>query len=167
MGAASYVAKLREIVIETGESVVVNVQELLAGGGGLLLVLMTLMQIAPVKINPWSWLARAIGRAVNAEVIKKLDDHITMDDRRTADGHRARILHFNNELLRDIGHTQEEFFEVLAEIDAYEDYCREHPEYPNNRAVLAIENIQEVYKERLKKHDFLQVSSAPRKEQMP
>nr|WP_325229177.1 hypothetical protein [uncultured Oscillibacter sp.] len=144
-----------------------NVQELLAGGGGLLLVLMTLMQIAPVKINPWSWLARAIGRAVNAEVIKKLDDHITMDDRRTADGHRARILHFNNELLRDIGHTQEEFFEVLAEIDAYEDYCREHPEYPNNRAVLAIENIQEVYKERLKKHDFLQVSSAPRKEQMP
>ena len=144
-----------------------NVQELLAGGGGLLLVLMTLMQIAPVKINPWSWLARAIGRAVNAEVIKKLDDHITMDDQRTADGHRARILHFNNELLRDIGHTQEEFFEVLAEIDAYEDYCREHPEYPNNRAVLAIENIQEVYKERLKKHDFLQVSSAPRKEQMP
>ena len=144
-----------------------NVQELLAGGGGLLLVLMTLMQIAPVKINPWSWLARAIGRAVNAEVIKKLDDHITMDDRRSADGHRARILHFNNELLRDIGHTQEEFFEVLAEIDAYEDYCREHPEYPNNRAVLAIENIQEVYKERLKKHDFLQVSSAPRKEQMP
>ena len=144
-----------------------NVQELLAGGGGLLLVLMTLMQIAPVKINPWSWLARAIGRAVNAEVIKKLDDHITMDDRRTADGHRARILQFNNELLRDIGHTQEEFFEVLAEIDAYEDYCREHPEYPNNRAVLAIENIQEVYKERLKKHDFLQVSSAPRKEQMP
>ena len=144
-----------------------NVQELLAGGGGLLLVLMTLMQIAPVKINPWSWLARAIGRAVNAEVIKKLDDHITMDDRRTADGHRARILHFNNELLRDIGHTQEEFFEVLAEIDAYEKYCREHPEYPNNRAVLAIENIQEVYKERLKKHDFLQVSSAPRKEQMP
>ena len=144
-----------------------NVQELLAGGGGLLLVLMTLMQIAPVKINPWSWLARAIGRAVNAEVIKKLDDHITMDDRRTADGHRARILHFNNELWRDIGHTQEEFFEVLAEIDAYEDYCREHPEYPNNRAVLAIGNIQEVYKERLKKHDFLQVSSAPRKEQMP
>lgn len=144
-----------------------NAQELLAGGGGLLLVLMTLVQIAPVKVNPWSWLAGAIGRAVNAEVIKKLDDHITMDDRRTADGHRARILHFNNELLRDIGHTQEEFFEVLSEIDAYEDYCREHPEYPNNRAVLAIDNIREVYKERLKKHDFLQVSSVPRQEQTP
>lgn len=126
----------------------------------MLLALMTLVQVAPVKADPWSWLARTIGRAINAEVIKKLDAHITMDDRRTADGHRARILHFNNELLRDIGHTQEEFFEVLTEIDAYEEYCREHPEYPNNRAVLAIYNIREVYKERLKKHDFLQVNSA-------
>lgn len=142
-----------------------ELKDILAGGGGLLLVLMTLVQIAPVKINPWSWLARAIGRAVNAEVIKKLDDHITMDDRRTADGHRTRILHFNNEMLRDINHTKEEFTEVLAEIDAYEKYCREHPEYPNNRAVLAIENIREVYKERLKLHDFLQESSAARQEQ--
>ena len=142
-----------------------ELKDILAGGGGLLLVLMTLVQIAPVKINPWSWLARAIGRAVNAEVIKKLDDHITMDDRRTADGHRTRILHFNNEMLRDINHTKEEFTEVLAEIDADEKYCREHPEYPNNRAGLAIENIREVYKERLKLHDFLQESSAARQEQ--
>ena len=143
-----------------------SIQEIFASGGGVLVIAMTLVQIAPVKINPWSWLARTIGRAVNAEVIKKLDDHITMDDRRCADGHRTRILHFNNELLRDINHTKEEFTEVLAEIDAYEEYCREHPEYPNNRAVLAIENIREVYKERQRKHDFLQESSAARQEHM-
>ena len=141
-----------------------TMQEIVRGGGGLLLVLMTLVQIAPVKVNPWSWLARAIGRAINAEVIKKLDDHITMDDRRCADGHRARILHFNNELLRSIDHTEEEFNEVLAEIDAYEGYCRDHPDYPNNRAVLAIENIRDTYKDRLKKHDFLQASSDTRQE---
>lgn len=132
-----------------------KIQEILIDGGISLLALMTLVQIAPVKINPWSWLARAIGRAVNAEVIEKLNAHITMDDRRTADGHRTRILHFNNELLRSIDHTEEEFNEVLTEIDAYEEYCREHPEYPNNRAVLAVENIRITYKERLKKHDFL------------
>ena len=143
-----------------------SVQEILTGGGGLLLVLMTLIQVAPVKINPWSWLAKAIGKAMGIEAIeKKLDAHIDMDDRRTADGHRARILHFNNELLRNIGHTKEEFIEALTEIDAYEKYCDKHPEYPNNRAVLAIENIREVYKERLKRHDFLQESSAARKEQ--
>ena len=144
-----------------------SVQEILAGSGGLVLVLLTLVQIAPVKLNPWSWLARMVGKAINAEVEKelceikeKLDEHITMDDRRTADGHRARILHFNNELLRDLGHTKEEFIEILAEIDAYELYCAAHPDYPNNRAVLAIENIREIYKERLKKHDFLREGSA-------
>ena len=143
-----------------------SVQEILTGGGGLLLVLMTLIQVAPVKINPWSWLAKAIGKAMGIEAIeKKLDAHIDMDDRRTADGHRARILHFNNELLRNIGHTKEELIEALTEIDAYEKYCDKHPEYPNNRAVLAIENIREVYKERLKKHDFLREGSADRGEE--
>lgn len=139
-----------------------DLKEIFMGGGGVLVVLLTLVQIAPVKINPWSAIAKAVGRAVNADVAKelceikkKLNDHVTMDDRRTADGHRTRILHFNNELLRSIDHTEEEFNEVLAEIDAYEEYCEEHPEYPNNRAVLAIENIRSNYKERLQKHDFL------------
>lgn len=144
-----------------------STQELLAGGGGLLMILMTLIQIAPVKFNPWSALAKAIGKAINADISrrldaieKKLDSHIIMDDRRTADNRRAQILHFNNELLRPINHTKEEFVEVLAKIDDYERYCEEHPDYPNNRAVLAIENIREVYKERLKKRDFLQESHA-------
>lgn len=146
-----------------------TIQEIAGGGGCLLLALMTLVQIAPIKINPWSWLAKTVGKAVNADmsgrldgIAAKLDGHIEMDDRRTADGHRAQILHFNNELLRPINHTKEEFIEILTQIDVYEKYCETHPEYPNNRAVLAIENIREVYKERLKKRDFLQESGSAR-----
>jgi len=140
-----------------------SITNIMKGGGRLVLVVLTIVQLAPIQINPWSWLAKMLGKAINAgvaeelaEIKVKLDAHITMDDRRTADGHRARILHFNNELLRSIDHTKEEFIEVLAEIDAYEFYCKAHPEYPNNRAVLAIENIRDSYKERLQKHDFLQ-----------
>ena len=51
-----------------------TIQEILAGGGGLLLILMTLVQIAPVKINPWSALAKAIGKAINADISKRLDE---------------------------------------------------------------------------------------------
>ncbi|MBM6886469.1 hypothetical protein H6B69_11405, partial [Pseudoflavonifractor phocaeensis] len=109
-----------------------SIKELLFGGGGLLLVLMTLVQIAPIKVNPWSALAKAIGKAVNTDICHrldgieaKLDGHITMDDRRTADSRRAQILHFNNELLRPINHTKEEFIEILAKIDEYERYCEE------------------------------------------
>lgn len=139
-----------------------TIYEWLVGGGGLLAVLLTLVQIAPVKINPWSAIAKAIGNAINADVLReldtvtrKLDTHIRVDDERNADSYRTRILQFNNELLREIMHTREDFIEILAVIDDYERYCREHKEYKNNRAVCAIENIKRVYMERLQKHDFL------------
>lgn len=139
-----------------------NIHEWIIGGGGLLAALLTLVQIAPVKINPWSAIAKAIGKAINADVLReldtvtqKLDTHIRVDDERNADSYRTRILQFNNELLREIQHTREDFIEILAVIDDYESYCRDHKEYKNNRAVCAIENIKRVYMDRLQKHDFL------------
>lgn len=139
-----------------------DLKEILMSGGGALLALLTLVEIAPIKINPWSKIAKAIGRALNAEVLtelkqtqKKLDEHIRVDDQRDADSHRQRILQFNNELFRDIPHTREDFIEILAVIDCYEAYCKEHGDYRNGRCVHAIANIGRVYDDRLKKHDFL------------
>lgn len=68
---------------------------------------------------------------------------------------RARILQFNDELIRGILHTKESFDDVIAEIDYYEDYCSSHPKFPNFKAVAAIENIKAVYKKRLQENDFL------------
>lgn len=146
-----------------------NLKEILLGGGGLLLALLTLVEIAPIKINPWSAIAKAIGRAINSEIMNELKavkadlaDHVRKDDERSADEYRSRILRFNNELLRDIPHTKEEFIDVLADIDQYERYCREHENYRNNRAVHAIANISRVYDDRLREHDFLKSSSKER-----
>ena len=144
-------------------------EEILGWSGLGIAALLSLIQISPIKINPWSAIARWLGRAINGEVIKKLDEvkagqkantdrlneHIRLDDERNADEHRAKILRFNNELIRDIPHTKEEFVDILADIDVYERYCKQHPEYKNNRAVHAIANIGRVYDERLAKHDFL------------
>lgn len=137
-------------------------QDILLGGGGLLAAALTLLQLSPIKVDPWSALAKALGRAINADLMQELaatkaalEEHIRLDDERNADGHRAKILAFNTELLRGIDHTREDFIEVLAEIDQYESYCRAHPEYKNNRAKHAISNIGRVYDDRLAKHDFL------------
>lgn len=147
-----------------------TLKEILAGSGGVLLVLLTLMQITPIRINPWTALARWLGRALNSEVLKelsdvrstqqvtakKLDDHIAADEIRHANRQRERILQFNNELLRNIPHTREDFIDILAVIDAYNIYCRTHAGYQNNRAIHAIKNIERVYDDRLAKRDFLQ-----------
>lgn len=151
-----------------------SIQEILLGGGGVLLFVMSVVQIAPIEIKPWSAIARAFGRAINAEVLRDLKtvkqdltDHIRIDGERDADEHRARILRFNNELLRDIPHTKEEFIDVLADIDFYERYCRDHENYKNNRAGHAIANISRVYDDRLREHDFLKSSSNERDEDAP
>lgn len=139
-----------------------SIQEILAGSGGILVILMTLVQITPFKVNPWTSIGKAIGKALNSDVIEKLDkvehrldEHIRVDDERNADAHRAYILRFNTELLREIRHTEEDFHEILYNIDCYERYCKDHPEYQNNRAVHAIKNINRVYDECMEKHDFL------------
>ena len=144
-------------------------KDILLNGGGVAAVLLTILQIAPIKVNPWSAIAKFLGRMFNAEVLQELaevkaaqketrrvlDEHIQLDDERNADEHRLRILQFNNELLREIPHTREDFIEILAEIDFYERYCKDHEDYQNNRAVHAIANIKRVYDARLQKHDFL------------
>lgn len=134
-----------------------------------MLLLLTLVEITPIKFNPLHKIARALGRAINADILSeletikaaqrknasRLDEHIRVDDERNADMHRARILEFNTELLRNIPHTREEFIEILSEIDYYERFCRDHPDYQNNRATHAIANISRVYDDRLTKRDFL------------
>ena len=144
-------------------------RDIFLGGGVGLVAILSLVEIAPVKINPWRAVARALGRAINGEVLesvedvkkaqrdtrKALDEHIQSDDERNADTLRMRVLHFNNELLRGDRHTREDFIEILAVIDAYEQYCKNHPNYRNNRASHAIANIGRVYDERLKLRDFL------------
>ena len=135
----------------------------------VLVVLLSLVEVSPIKINPWSGLAKWLGRAINGEVLSTMQDiqtaqkaqadalaaHIKADDERNADTLRMRVLHFNNELLRGDRHTREDFIEILAVIDAYEQYCKNHPNYRNNRASHAIANIGRVYDERLKLRDFL------------
>ena len=135
----------------------------------VLVALLSLVEVSPIKINPWSGLAKWLGRAINGEVLSAVQTiqtaqkaqadalaaHIKADDERNADTLRMRVLHFNNELLRGDRHTREDFIEILAVIDAYEQYCKNHPNYRNNRASHAIANIGRVYDERLKLRDFL------------
>ena len=115
-----------------------SIQELLLKGGGIVFALLTLVQITPIKVNPWSAIARAIGKAlIGGDIMAKLEEHIRVDDERDADMHRYRLLRFNTELLRKTRHTKEEFDEILYSVTYYERYCEDHPKYENNRAVCA------------------------------
>lgn len=134
----------------------------IATGGGILLAVLTVIQIAPIKINPWSALAKAIGRAINGEVIAKVDqlerDLVRMkaaQEERDAINCRSRILHFGDETIHGVRHTKEHFDQILRDITTYEQYCDDHPNFENNTTVLTSQRIKNIYEDCLKTADFL------------
>ena len=65
------------------------------------------IEIIPIKINPWTWLARRIGKAILGDVTEQLSgiseqlkSHIEEDARDKAKRLRVRILRFADELLQ-------------------------------------------------------------------
>lgn len=146
-----------------------SLNEILVNGGGALLIALTLVQIAPIKINPWSFLARTIGKAMNKDMMDKLeavqtdvtnlkekhDELRNRMDKDDADDCRTRILRFGDELRRGVEHSEEFFNQILDDISDYERYCTEHPEYKNSKAVNAIAEIDKVYQRCMEKNSFL------------
>ncbi len=118
------------------------------GGGGVLLALLTIIQIVPIKINPWSRIARTIGRAMNVEIMDKLNESEATDA-------RYRIIRFDDEIRHHVKHTEEHFNQIMSDIDEYERYCSTHPAYKNSKAVMAIENVRRIYQKCRKENAFL------------
>ena len=139
-----------------------SVQDLLLPCGGLLIILLTLIQIAPIKINPWSAIAKTLGRAINKEMMDKLES-LDKEMKQLRDATalesvlncRVRIIHFGDETLHGQKHTKEHFDQILRDIDKYEHYCNTHPEFENNVTVLTSARIKEIYQKRLADGDFL------------
>jgi hypothetical protein len=130
--------------------------------GGGIIALATIVQIAPVQINPWSWLAKTVGRAINGELIKEVGDikdgmakmGEDLEKQRALDS-RWRIIRFNDELLQAKRHSKECFDQVLEDITAYTKYCEEHRDFKNEKAKMAIENVERCYRKCMEDRDFL------------
>jgi hypothetical protein len=85
--------------------------------------------------------------------IETLSDKV---DRNQAILARTHILRFDDELINGIDHSKEYFSQQLQDIDTYEAYCKLHPDFKNNYAVIASEHIKKVYAELLDKGEWRQ-----------
>lgn len=137
----------------------------LLGGAGL----MTIFEVTPIQLNPWSKIAEWLGKAANKEVLKELQDQAkTFEevktktdqlaeriDRKDAEDARNHILRFGDEVKNKIRHSQEYFNQILDDITKYEKYCREHPDFKNERTAATEAIIKEVYQKCIRENDFL------------
>lgn len=139
----------------------------------ILAIILTLVQFAPIKINPWTWIGQQLGKAVYGKIM----DHITSNINKMSneiDGIeiqisklktdfeyscittcKVRIMRFGDELLHNISHTKEHYIQILQDIVEYETYCKEHPDFKDT-IEFDIKKIKESYMICLENHSFLQ-----------
>lgn len=139
----------------------------LTGAGTVALT--TLIQKMSSKYKPWSWLAQQFGKAINKDMLDKLDElecivdklekaDKRQDEERAKDNAleaRRRILRFADECRRKERHSEEYFNNVLEDISMYKDYCHEHPLFENEKVVMATSFIESAYKHCYENDDFL------------
>lgn len=117
-------------------------QTLIGGliGGGLIGFIEFLIHRKDEKEDKNNEVLKAI-----KDLSEKVSDIETRLDKENADDARRNILAFDDELRRGMDHSEESFNQILEDTNFYAHYCKDHPEYENNKAVNAIEHINKVY----------------------
>lgn len=146
----------------------VDLKEGVSIGGLLLVIILTLIQITPVKWNPWDSILTWLGKKLNAgvkkevdelkdslkEVEKKLDNHITESKVKDLKDTRRDILDFCSSSMNGQRHTQEQYRFVIKKCDEYELYV-EANKIKNGEITSAIKEIRRRYDRHIQQNDFL------------
>lgn len=121
----------------------------------------TLIQIAPIKLNPWGALVKTIKNFLVGGIEKKLGEIGTKVDNLEkqikedkAIHARAHILRFADGIYNGKQHTKEYFDDILSDIDEYEEYCHKHPEFKNGKTIMSVELIRNTYHTLIENHGF-------------
>lgn len=119
----------------------------------------TLIQISPLKINPWSWLGKQIRQLIFGDSISELEKEVKEIKKDLLDekvsSRRWQVLNFSNSCLHGILHTKEEWDHCLADLEWYEEYCEKN-DIPNGVMKECAKYLRKRYQEHLKNKDFLQ-----------
>ena len=104
----------------------------------------SLIQISPIKINPWSAVFKWLGNQLTGDLRKDLNGLIT-------DVRRQTILTFARECRNKVDHSAEEWSHVLNVAAEYEKYCADH-KIVNGVIDADTKFIRDLYQELSKDH---------------
>ena len=114
-------------------------------------------------------MASQFGKAANKEMLDKLNDLEEKVDRlekrdseqdakqeeEKAKAARRRILRCSDEIRSKQRHSEEYFNDALDDITFYTQYCDTHPNFKNEKAVIAINLVERTYNKCIEDNDFL------------
>ena len=96
----------------------------IAGWGlAALVLLLSLIQISPLKLNPWDRILAWLGQKLNGKALADLQKQVTA---MWVNDHRQRLLTFARECRAGIEHSSDEWSNALVIADEYEVYCEKN-----------------------------------------
>ena len=103
-----------------------------------------------------SWFSAKVAtrKMKSDEILQKMEAIDYKVDLLKAENNRARVLRFAGEISRGEHHDLEEFNDVLESVNNYEQFCKDHPDYPNNRSVNAVHLIKTTYSSAYENNKF-------------
>lgn len=114
----------------------------------------TLVQIVPIKIDPWSMIGKALKGWLVGDIEVRLDDLSSEILAEKVNNARWNVLDFANTCRQGRKHTHEEWQHCLNELSWYERYCEKH-NIPNGVMEECSKYLRDTYQTRLEKNDFL------------
>ena len=138
----------------------------------LIVILMTIIQIAPIKINPWDFLLGWIGDRLNSHIIKKVDsldakltEHVEESRDSSIKRKRTRILQFVEDGMSGKRYTKEAFDFMITECDEYEEYIKKCGK-KNGVIEASIKEIRRRYFDHIHNNDFADLSETALQDQL-
>ena len=142
-----------------------NLQQIVSnlGGGGIsviLFVLLTLVEVTPIKINPWSGVLNWIGRKANGDLYNAVKGLTTDVEKlkkdfevKNANDLRWSILGFANSCKKGERHSSEEWQHAVDQMAFYEDYVEKH-DITNGVITEDTKYLRELYRKISIENDF-------------
>ena len=87
------------------------------------ILLLSLIQISPLKLNPWDSILAWFGHKLNGKELTELRKQLTT---MWVNQHRQTILVFARECRTGIAHSPDEWANTLTVADEYENYCKKN-----------------------------------------
>lgn len=87
-----------------------------------ILIILSLIQISPLKLNPWDHILGWFGKKMNRDTDKNLSELGKRVDDIWINSHRQSILTFARECRAGIAHDSEEWANVLNQCEEYEHF---------------------------------------------
>ena len=125
---------------------------------GLIIVFSMIVEISPIKINPWTKLATWISKRLTGDLKDQIDANTKMqldsckdlktdidsikteisalkesDEQNRAMTSRYRIIRAADEIRNGINLSDDHIEQLGEDIDIYDEYCKLHPDYLNHK----------------------------------